>query len=120
MQVGRHFRVNVEPEIQYFLKHTTLWFTIHHIPPAAATSVTASATVGAAAAATISVAAVSAAATIAVSAAIAAAFWLIVVCPLCYLCFRLPPPFLPASADTMIKSDGKRGFYFRQYFSILD
>jgi hypothetical protein len=37
-------------------------------------------------------------ATIAVSAAIAAAFWLIVVCPHCCLCFRLPPPFLPAPA----------------------
>ena len=37
-------------------------------------------------------------ATIAISAAIAAAFWLIVVCPRCCLCFRLPPPFLPAPA----------------------
>jgi hypothetical protein len=25
-------------------------------------------------------------------------FWLIVVCPRCCLCFRLPPPFLPAPA----------------------
>jgi hypothetical protein len=46
----------------------------------------------------VSVAAVSAAATIAVSIDIAAAFWLIVVCPRCCLCFRLPPPFLPAPA----------------------
>ncbi len=37
-------------------------------------------------------------ATIAVSPAIAAAFWLIVVCPRCCLCFRLPSPFLPAPA----------------------
>ena len=47
---------------------------------------------------TVSVAAVSTTATIAVSADIAAAFWLIVVCPRCCLCFRLPPPFLPALA----------------------
>ncbi len=58
-------------------------------PPAAAS---------AAAVSVATVAAVSAAAMIAVSAAIAAAFWLIVVCPRCCLCFRLPPPFLPAPA----------------------
>jgi hypothetical protein len=57
------------------------------LPPPAAVSVAA-----------VSVAAVSAAATIAVSADIAAAFWLIVVCPRCCLSFRLPPPFLPAIA----------------------
>jgi hypothetical protein len=87
----------VEPEIRYFLKHTTLWFTIafrplppHMLlprplsappPPPAAVS-----------AAIVSVAAVSAAVTIAVSAAIAAAFWLIVVCP------PLLPLFLSAPA----------------------
>jgi hypothetical protein len=70
-------------------------------------SFAASATVGAAAAA-VSAAAISvdafataailAATTIAISAAIAAAFWLIVVCPHHCFCFRLPPPFLPAPA----------------------
>jgi hypothetical protein len=90
--------------------HYLLSFTYYRISPplaAAAASVIASATVGAAAAA-VSAAAVSidafataavlAAATIAISAAIAAAFWLIVVCPRRCLCFRLPPPFLPAPA----------------------
>jgi hypothetical protein len=51
------------------------------LPPPPAVSVAA-----------VSIAAVSAAATIAVSAHIAAAFWSIVVCPRCCLCFRLPPP----------------------------
>ena len=76
---------------------------------ATAASVDASATAGAAAAvtsaavsagavATTAAAAVAAAATIAISTAIAAAFWLIVVCPHRCLCFHLPPPFLPALA----------------------
>jgi hypothetical protein len=54
------------------------------VPPAAAASVAALATVSAA--------------TIAVSADIAAAFWLIVVCTHCCLCFRVPSPLLPAPA----------------------
>jgi hypothetical protein len=99
---NRIFSVDVE--------HYLLSYTYYRIPPplaAAAASAATSATVGATAAA-VSAAAVSvdafaaaanlAAATIAISAAIAAAFWLIVVCPRRCLCFRLPPPFLPAPA----------------------
>ncbi len=88
----------MEPEIRYFLKHTTLWFTIafrplppHLLPPRPLSAPPLPP-------AAVSAAAVSAAAMIAVFAAIAAAFWLIVVCPRCCLCFRLPPPFLPAPA----------------------
>ena len=70
------------------------------VPPSAALSVAASATrplsVPPPPPAAVSVAAVSAAATIAFSADIAAA--LIVVCPRCCLCFRLPPPVFPAPA----------------------
>ena len=93
----------MEPEIRYFLKHTTLWFTIafrplppHLLPPRPLSAPPPPPAIVSAAAD--SAAAVSAAATIAVSAAIAAAFWLIVDCPRCCLCFRLPPSFFPAPA----------------------
>jgi hypothetical protein len=104
---NRIFSVDVE----HYYSHTTfiLTFPPLRVPPAAAASVAASATwplsappppPAAVSVATVSVAvaAVSATATIAVSADIAAAFWLIVVCPRCCLCFRLPPPFFPAPA----------------------
>ena len=93
---NRIFSVDVE---RY--SHTS--YTYYRILPplaAAAAPVAASATVGAAgpavSAATVIVDAVAttailATATTTISAAIAAAFWLILVCPRRCLCFRLPP-----------------------------
>ena len=74
------------------------------VPPSAALSVAASATrplsVPPPPPAAVAVAAVSAAATIAFSADIAAAFWLIIVCPRCRChrcCLQVPLPMLPPS-----------------------